>query len=111
MERRFAAVFLKPLDHDALVRHVGELLDVEWRWSSDPGVEHRVVQSAEAPEQRDLDELAAMVRLGEVTAINEWARCLRSRRPDKAAFADRVAEAAESLDFPQLEKLAGGSVR
>lgn len=107
VEQNFEAVFLKPLDHEAFLRRVGRTLGLSWVRSG-ASRQPPTVGSVLAPTPGELVELAAMVELGEVTAIVEWARRLRHRAPEFAKFADRVEQAATDLDFDALGGLSGG---
>ncbi len=102
----FAAHLMKPLDHAAVLRCLGELLALTW-------IERQPVETNDAsdrtaipPPAEELDDLRVMVANGQISDIATWAERLKTRDPACAAFADRVAEAAHRLDFPALEKLA-----
>lgn len=104
-ERRFAACFLKPLDHQGFLHILGNLLGLSWIRSTGPAIEVTAAPLLR-PGAVELAELKDMIAFGEVTAIVEWAHRLRHRVPECGAFADRVEEAATDLDFSTLNQLA-----
>lgn len=105
----FTTSFLKPVDHDSLLRRIGELLDLQWVQSA--------VTSESSPAQLvrppppELQSLGRMVDLGEVTAIRDWARQLRRDYPQCVDFADRIEQAINMLDFKSIESLLGRTGR
>jgi signal transduction histidine kinase/CheY-like chemotaxis protein len=102
-EHRFDATFMKPLDHADFLHRIGKLLDLEWVRSTSPAPS---LTPLVFPNDDELAELTQMLELGEITVIMDWARRLRHIRPECAAFADRVAEAATDLDLEALQGLA-----
>lgn len=104
-EQRFAATFLKPLDHEAFLHGIGRLLALEWI-ASPPRQHANGFNTIVFPLNDELAELTQMLELGEITVIMDWARRLRLNRPECAAFAQRVEEAAMDLDLETLERLA-----
>ncbi|WP_416560959.1 ATP-binding protein [Limnohabitans sp. yimb22184] len=110
---RFAAEFLRPIDHAQLLARIGDLLDLHW---SEHAVDHdlRGLPSpvACAPEPSDpalalpdvhhLRDLAKLVELGQVTAIEAWARRLQVEQPGCAPLADHVLQALRQLDLQGL---------
>lgn len=58
------------------------------------------------PDAHLLSDLLALVRLGEVSAIEDWCAALRTNQPALGAYAQQVRQAAQELDFAALEKLA-----
>lgn len=104
-ERRFAACFLKPVDHDGFLQILGNLLALRWIRSAAPSHEPAAA-ALPRPGAAELAELQDMIDFGEVTAIVEWAQRLRHRVPECKAFADRLEEAATDLDFVMLRQLA-----
>jgi signal transduction histidine kinase/CheY-like chemotaxis protein len=61
------------------------------------------------PDARQLTDLLAMVRLGEVSAIEDWCVALSAIRPEYSAYAQQVQQAAQQLDFATLEQLAAST--
>ena len=110
-ERRFAATFLKPVDHAALLEVIGEALGLEWRWntgeptSSVRDADARGAMMQKKPDQNSLSELRQLIEYSEITAIRDWARRLRQSAPEQGEFADKVEIAAIDLDFRSLEAL------
>lgn len=102
---RFAAVFIKPLDHGRFLYAVGEALSLRWL-REETEVTAADPRLLDRPESAELGELATMIELGEITAIGDWARRLRHRMPDFTDFADQVEIAAADLDFKTLSALA-----
>jgi hypothetical protein len=58
------------------------------------------------PDAHQLSDLLTLVRLGEVSAIEDWCAALRKNQPELGAYAQQVQQAAQELDFPALEKFA-----
>ena len=54
------------------------------------------------PETRYLQDLAKLVELGQVTAIEEWVRNLQAKQPEYAPLAAHVLEAVRRLDLQGL---------
>lgn len=116
---RFAAQFLRPLDHAQLLARMGDLMDLEWTDSvveheSLPGPQSASQRSAVRPEgaalalppDQDLQGLAQLIELGQVTAIRDWAQQLQAGEPRYAPFAERILEAVGRLDLQALLELA-----
>ena len=113
---RFAAQFLRPLDHAQLLTRIGDLLDLQWsaqavdpkrHWSAQMASESNA-PSAHAmalPDVRHLRELTELVELGQITAIEEWACRLQAAQPECAPLAAQVLEAVRRLDLQGLEAL------
>lgn len=102
---RFAAEFLKPINHNEFLTCVGRLLGL--RWTHSPPVARGLDSPANLrPAAADLAALRNMVELGEITEMREWARALRQRAPEFAGFADRVEASVADLDFETLQELA-----
>ena len=110
---RFAAEFLRPIDHAQLLASIGDILDLHWiehtevlELNSGPDVaagESAQAQPAMAvPETRYLQDLAKLVELGQVTAIEEWVRTLQAKQPEYAPLAAHVLEAVHRLDLQGL---------
>jgi len=68
--------------------------------------EQAAQQMLARPDARHLTDLLAMVRMGEVSAIENWSVALRTNQPELSAYAQLVHQAAQQLDFAALEKLA-----
>jgi len=109
---RFAAEFLRPIDHAQLLARIADLLDL--RWSDRPQIHDDGVRLDVAAEQpkpamvlpdaSHLQALAKFVELGQVTAIDEWVRSLQAMHPKYNVLAEHVQDALHRLDFPALEK-------
>lgn len=54
------------------------------------------------PDVRHLRDLAKLVELGQVTAIEAWARRLQVEQPACAPLADHVLQAVRQLDLQGL---------
>lgn len=123
---RFSAHFLRPLEHEQLLRRVGDLLELTW--SATPTRAHPndevegspetsglpsktsqrldVSETMAFPGEDDLRTLARLVETGQVTAIKEWATALKAREPQYAVFSERVLAATLILDIEALGELA-----
>ena len=62
-EQKFAATFLKPLDHGAFLRDIGELLALEWI-ASPPRRYENGFNAIVFPADNELAELTQMLELG-----------------------------------------------
>ncbi len=113
---RFAAQFLRPLDHAQLLARMGDLLDLHWTAQAAHPEGHSGTQATSEsrarsakgmalPDARHLRELTQLVELGQVTAIEEWVQRLQSAQPECAPLAAQVLEAVRQLDLPGLEAL------
>ncbi|WP_158240772.1 hybrid sensor histidine kinase/response regulator [Telmatospirillum siberiense] len=105
----FTRHLLKPIDHEVLLRHIGDLLDLEWEEPPEETGESPATEIPDEypPNETDMEILRAMIEAGQVSDIMTWAARLKIREPRCAIFADRVHTAARQLDFPALNKLAG----
>jgi signal transduction histidine kinase/CheY-like chemotaxis protein len=125
---RFSGHFLRPLDHEQLLRRVGDLLELTW--SGTPTRDHSVDaaevkpqvnaissrpiqrpddnESIAYPSEKDLRALATLVETGQVTSIKEWAIALKAGQPEFAGFSERVLAATKTLDMEALRALADG---
>jgi hypothetical protein len=123
---RFSGHFLRPLDHEQLLRRVGDLLELTWSGTptrdhsvDEAEVKHQVDaissittqrpddhESIAYPSETDLRALATLVETGQVTAIKEWAIALKTREPDHTVFSERVLAATKTLDMGALRALA-----
>jgi len=110
---RFAAEFLRPIDHAQLLARMGDILDLHWIehaevLESNSGPDTAAGSSAQAqpvmalPDTRDLQDLAKLAELGQVTAIEAWARNLQAKQPEYAPLAAHVLEAVRRLDLQGL---------
>lgn len=113
---RFAAQFLRPLDHAQLLSRMGDLLDLQWTAHNVDPDHHKSAQMVSEsstlstkrmalPDARYLHELTKLVELGQITAIEEWVRRLLAEQPECAPLATQVLEAAHRLDLQGLGAL------
>lgn len=105
-EINYSAFLLKPLDHQTLLRTVGNLLNLNWRHSQSSDLDS-VPQRIEAPDEIVLIELKEMIDCGALTDMIDWSKNLKANQPRYTDFADKVITAAYSIDFPTLRYLAG----
>lgn len=100
----FAASFLKPLEHDAFLEALGQILNLSWQRRAN-GTQATEGGTSTLDDPTELSALAQMVELGEISAIITWARQLRQHRPEHAAAASRIEQAAQDLDLDLLRTL------
>ena len=62
-------------------------------------------QALARPDASQLNDLLALVRLGEVSAIEDWCAGLQANHPELSAYAQQVHQAVQQLDFVALKKL------
>ncbi len=120
---RFAAQFLRPVDHAQLLARIGDLLDLNWTETDPDAAVHRqsveealsalaspgITQEMTLPSAAHLQVLAQLVELGQVTAIEEWASRVLAERAEYAPFVEQVLQAVRRLDFQTLLCLAGSA--
>jgi hypothetical protein len=101
---------------------MGDLLDLQWTAQAVDQESHRGEQvSSESlaesvmgmalPDEHHLRELAPLVELGQVTAIEEWVRRLQAEHPECGLFAAQVLEAVQRLDLQGLQALLAGTAK
>jgi signal transduction histidine kinase/DNA-binding NarL/FixJ family response regulator len=102
---QFAASFMRPVDHQALLRCVGELLGLAWIAAATLAV---TVDLAPLPnmDEAALAALRELVNDGKISEIIAWADALRHQKPALEDFASQVSQAARLLDIVQLQGLA-----
>jgi two-component system, sensor histidine kinase LadS len=115
-QRQFTAYFLKPLNHAALLRIVGDLLELRWSaehhplLSTTPPLPTDPPPPADTPitvpDQASRSLLAELVDNGEISAIADWARELQRRDPAMSNYADLVLAALAKLDLQALRALS-----
>lgn len=99
-----AAHFLRPLDHAALLRTLGDLLGLQWLSGAQQAAQGPT--DCERPDAVALGDLSRWIDGGELTEITEWATALKLHSPRHDEFANRVLAAADAIDFVALEGLA-----
>lgn len=95
----FDAVLLKPSKPEEILAVLAGLTTGVAPLSRSPGGEMKW------PDQARLEELAGLVRGGEITGIEEWCERLDAACPECSAFTGRVRKALLQLDFPALAEL------
>lgn len=112
---RFAATLLKPVSLSELMNTLGGCLNLlpEAREAEEGGLvgigmgDQRVrqVRQVQLPSPEKLAELRALLALGAVSDMSDWAAALEAESPQFAALAGLVREVAQSLDWQELEAL------
>ena len=113
---RFAASFLKPLDHGVLLRCIGDLLTLTWNttnhhenaYSSMVNIPRELMVPALTPNETELEVLVTLLDTGQITAIKEWAQALMAYYPE---YANQVLSAVQELNLDALKILAEHRVR
>lgn len=108
---RFAASFLKPLDHEALLRCIGDLLSLSWNTTThNENVSFSMVNATQeptaptlTPSAVELQVLNTLLETGQITAIEEWAQALMVHYPE---YANQVVSAVQELNLDTLKTLA-----
>lgn len=88
---QFDAFISKPVERSALAAALNAL--------------RRTRQDLKRPDATRMAELARLVRLGEVSGIEDWCSALESDQPDCSGYARQVQQAARRLDFGDLQSL------
>jgi signal transduction histidine kinase/CheY-like chemotaxis protein len=109
-ELLYSAFVTKPIDHQRLLRCIGDLLSLQWSFGA------RTSEGSDSAVEADLSSedrqvFARLVSLGAVTHIRRWTLDVRQRRPEIASFAASVDQAVDEVDFPRLRRLAGMAER
>lgn len=103
---QFEASFLKPLEHRALIKRIGQVLDLTWRLPLTPETQQAPeLQGLVLPDPEILGHLHDWLDYGQVTEIMEYARELPRHDPSLRVYAERLHRAAQDLDFAELECL------
>lgn len=105
----FSAFLLKPVDSYVLLGTIGELLDLSWTVGDEPATTPRHPTSPlQAPvlSKAEREALRRMIDLGQVTSLQEWADTLAQDSPTLTDLAHRITQAAERLDFQELQRIA-----
>ena len=110
----FDAALLKPLNAQALLWNIGNLLSLQWTKSpvdttisSATGADQNILSKLDAPPQ--LEQLQNLLQDGDITGILEWTQTLAQTSPVHSVFATKVEQAALNLDFFALQQLVGGA--
>jgi CheY-like chemotaxis protein len=102
-----ASAFLaKPIDHDALLRTVGNLLSLKWiteRPEPQPATPAEAEDAGMAvPPAEEIEQLWQLARIGNMSKIREQAAYLQGLDPAYTAFASRVNTLAQGYHSKQL---------
>jgi len=95
----FDACLTKPVDPALLFQTLERLLPP---LRQDPSPE----SGSARLEPAEREQLAALVRAGAVTEIEEWAENLRQSRPELDGYAQRLLQAAQRIELGELKRLA-----
>lgn len=110
----FAAVLLKPVNADELLRHISTLLSLPGDEDEAAAEEAQAPGNAAslaipAPPATLLAPLTAMIEAGAVTDIADWLEDFSHRQPQYAAYAAQLAACNLALDFAGLRRLSRGN--
>lgn len=96
------AFLAKPLDFDALVATIAELLDLQWPRVEDSDPPRAAGESWEI-DASALDELARATELGDVSAIEEW---LTARKEASAGnpLLERIRDNLDRFDMRAIQR-------
>jgi hypothetical protein len=84
---------------------MGDLLGLQWTAQVTSDSLALPDESMALPDERRLQELAQLVELGQITAIQEWVQGLQAEQPECGPFAAQVLEAVHRLDLQGLEAM------
>jgi signal transduction histidine kinase/DNA-binding NarL/FixJ family response regulator len=105
MDAGASAFLAKPIDHDALLRTIGQLLSLKWiterpapAAASEEDKETRMV----APPLDEIEELWQLAQIGNMRRIREQAAHLQGLDPAYGPFARRLDALAEGYHSKQL---------
>jgi DNA-binding response OmpR family regulator len=101
----------KPFQIEELLDILQRLLDLEWRYDSEPGDQPEEARAAvPMPAAELLEELLELARLGKLVRIEQLALELERREPALAPFARRVHALARAFDEERLIALLENSI-
>ena len=87
------AFLIKPIDFAELLRHLGGLLQLEWRHAEEPvaaaGPEIDPAMLV-APPPEEVEQLYRLARIGNMRSIRQRAEELAAQDPRYALFAERI---------------------
>ena len=92
------AFLAKPVDHDLLLRTIGELLALRWV-AGQPAPEHAVMT---VPPADEIEALWQLAQIGNMRRIRERAAYLRGLDPAYGPFANRLDTLAQGYHSKQL---------
>jgi CheY-like chemotaxis protein len=96
------AFLAKPIDHDALLRTVGELLSLKWITAQAAAAQDDEDAGMAIPPAEEIEALWQLARVGNMRQVREHAAHLRERDPAYAAFANRLDALAQGYHSKQL---------
>ncbi len=97
-----ASAFLaKPIDHDLLLRTIGDLLALKWV-TGQPAPEGGEEAAMTVPPADEIETLWQLAQIGNMRQIRERASYLRGRDPAYAPFANRLDALAQGYHSKQL---------
>lgn len=102
----FACIQLKPVNADALLDAIDEILAPEWEAVAEipPPVD------AQRPPHELLAPLREMIEAGAVTDIEEWLKTFSEQYPEYRDYGTKIAACNLMLDFATMRSLATGSL-
>jgi response regulator RpfG family c-di-GMP phosphodiesterase len=100
------AFLAKPIDHDLLLRTIGQLLSLKWTTEQPPAQPSGAADTDDTtmvvPPAEEIEELWQLAQMGNMRQIREQASYLRERNPAYAAFANRLDTLAQGYHSKQL---------
>lgn len=107
----FAAVFLKPVDADALFSLVAEVLQLDTGTQVPPATGDiagsKPVDAPPSPAR--MEQLHELAEQGAVSDILDWAATVAAEDPQASAFAEKIAIAARRIDLAYIRNLSYSS--
>jgi len=98
-----SAFLAKPIDHDALLRTIGQLLSLKWTAEQPaPTVEGDEETRLVAPPAEEIEELWQLAQIGNMRKIREQAAYLQGLDPAYGPFARRLDALAQGYHSKQL---------
>ncbi|OHC66947.1 MAG: hypothetical protein A2045_09965 [Rhodocyclales bacterium GWA2_65_20] len=104
----FTATFLKPVDADAMLSRVAELLQFDTGTQVAPIMGRTMVgEPFDAPPSPErMQQLRDLAEQGAVSDILEWAAVVAAEDPQANAFAEKVALAARRIDLAYIRNVS-----
>jgi CheY-like chemotaxis protein len=106
----FDASAMKPLSEAHLARILEVVLGIEWEYADEPpaiaDTQAGSTSIATACSTEELGQFRDMVALGQLMAIQQWARNMGDNHPEHGALWQDLAQLCTSVDLPGLRRIA-----
>ncbi|WPL16995.1 Autoinducer 2 sensor kinase/phosphatase LuxQ [Thiorhodovibrio winogradskyi] len=111
----FDQFVMKPLGESTLARLLGESLALEWEYAAEPPMleepepEPDPLTLARFLTDEERGRMQAMVAMGQVVALLQWAEAMASRDLARELMWQAIARMCRAVDLPALKRLVAAS--